>query len=200
MNVLAGIIIFSSLSFLIACLEIAILKPSRATIFNVFSFISTNIPVITPLDSSILAENEVFLIISLRISFSNKILLSCSSFEFNLGNSSDGQPTILNSEFEHLIITFPSSSSTVIISFGSFLIISPKSFACTTISPFSELSTSKVFSIPRSRSDADIVRVPSSFTLRRIPLRIGIVVLDVTAFDTIFNDFANVCWLQENFI
>ena len=157
-------------------------------------------PVITPLDSSILAANEVFLIISLRISFSNNILLSYSSWEFNLGNSSEGQPTILNSEFEHLIITFPSSTSTVIISFGSFLIISPKSFACTTISPVSKLFTSKDFSIARSRSDADIVKVPFSFTFSKIPLRIGIVVLDVTAFETIFSDFVNVCWLQENFI
>ena len=57
-----------------------------------------------------------------------------------------------------------------------------------------------VFSIPRSRSDADIVKVPSELTFNKMPFKIGIVVLAVTAFETIFKALARFCWLQENFI
>ena len=100
---------------------------------------------------------------------------------------------MLNSEFEHLIITFPSTSSMTIMSFGSFLIISPKSFAWTTISPGSKFFTIKFFSITKSRSDDDIVRIPSVLTFNKIPLRIGIVVLVVTAFETILRALESIC-------
>ena len=87
LKILAGIIIFSFLLLLISCLDTAILNPSRAIIFKEFSLISTRMPVITPLDSSILAAKEVFLIISFSISLSKTILLFSSSSRLSFGNS-----------------------------------------------------------------------------------------------------------------
>ena len=178
----------------------AILNPSMATILRLFSSISMSTPVIAPLFSSILAAKEVFFIMSFKISLLNTSSSEFSSLGFMLGNSSAESPIILNSELEHFIFTFPSVSSTIISPSGSFLIISPNNLERTTISPGLEFSTFIFFSMLRSRSEADIVNIPLSSTFKRIPFKIGIVVLIVTALDTIFKALVRVCWLQENFI
>ena len=51
-----------------------------------------------------------------------------------------------------------------------------------------------------SKSEADIFNVPLLDTSKRIPFRIGIVVLDVTALETIFNALVRTDWLHVNFI
>ena len=71
--------------------------------------------------------------------------------------------------------------------------ISPKSFAWTTTSPSSKFSISTFFSILKSKSEAAIVSIPSEVTFNKIPFRIGIVVLAVTAFETTFKAFAKLC-------
>jgi len=56
------------------------------------------------------------------------------------------------------------------------------------------------FSILRSRSEAANLRLPSDEDSNRIPFKIGIVVLEDTAFDTVLSAFDKVCWLQDIFI
>ena len=77
--------------------------------------------------------------------------------------------------------------------FGSLRMMSPNNLACTTTSPASAPSTSNFFSMVKSKSDADMVKIPSSLTLSKIPLRIGMVVLEVTAFETILKAFVSTC-------
>ena len=117
-----------------------------------------------------------------------------------LGNSSDSEPMILNSDPAQWISTFPFCSLILTVEFGSLRIISPKSFACTTISPGSLSSTFNFFSMLISRSDAAIVRIPFSLILKRMPFKMGMVVLAVTALETIFRAFTRTCWFAENFI
>ena len=186
--------------FFIASLAIASLKPSTATILRKSSSISMSIPVITPLFSSILAAKEVFLTISVKIFLLKRIFSSLSPLGFILGNSSAGSPMMLNSEPSHFIFTFPSLSSIVIVSSGSFLIISPKSFERTTTAPAWLFSTFIFFSMLRSRSEAAMVNIPFSSTFKSIPLRIGIVVLMVTAFETVLSALVSICCLHENFM
>ena len=89
-------------------------------------------------------------------------------------------------------MTLFSSSSINISSFGSFLTISPNSFAGITTDPSSITFTSIAFSMLKSRSDAESIRLFSS-DFKSIPFKTGIVVLVLTAFETIFNAFDSFC-------
>ena len=150
-------------------------------------------PVIIPLASSRLAANAVFSIIVLRDFLSNVIEFVTSIFVLKIGNSSVDIPTTLNSDVKQSITILLFSSLFISISDdGSFLIMSPNSFAVMTTEPSSTTSTSIVFFIAMSRSDADIVNFPL-FTSSRIPFKTGIVVLDVTALETILSAFDSFC-------
>ena len=106
------------------------------------------------------------------------------------GNSSEDIPTRENSDVRHLIVIFSSSQVNSISLLGSFLTMSPNSFAGTTIEPSSELDTSIEFSIVISISDAVKVAMPE-FILILIPLSVGIVVLELIALDTILRVLVN---------
>ena len=168
----------------------AILYPSIATILMLSLAISRRIPVITPFVWSILAANEVFLIISANFSLSKVNFFASSSVFFMLGNSSDGIPTKENSDVRHFIVIFSSSQLNSMSLLGSFLTISPNSFAGTTIEPFSELATSIEFSIVISISDAVNVAIPDLISIL-IPLSVGIVVLELIALDTMLRVLVN---------
>ena len=78
--------------------------------------------------------------------------------------------------------------------------MSPNSLAITITEPASSASVSIVFLIEISRSDADKVSFPSSCSSSMIPFRIGIVVREVTALDTMVRAFDNFCCSHMNFI
>jgi hypothetical protein len=107
---------------------------------------------------------------------------------------------IWNSEVDVLMVRGSFSSPyTNISSLGSFLIISEKSFEETTKLPSSSPLTMMVFSILISRSEAANVN-SFPFNVKRIPFRIGIVVLVVTALETVLMALTNVVWSQMNLI
>ena len=197
--ILAEIIILWSSLLTISSDVIAILYPSIATILILSLAISRRIPVITPFVWSILAAKEVFLIISANFTLSKVNSFASSSVFFMFGNSSDDIPTRENSDVRHLIVIFSSSQVNSISLLGSFLTMSPNSFAWTTIEPSSELDTSIEFSIVISISDAVKVAMPE-FILILIPLSVGIVVLELIALDTILRVLVNSNWLHVNFI
>ena len=188
-------------AFFICSLAMAILKPSSATMLKTFSSSSIRIPTMMPFVSSTLAQNPVFLIISVKISLSKERVSCGPSSSPMFGKSLAGVPRMLNSEFSVLITTLPFSfTETSTLPAGSFLTMSMKSFALTAMLPGSSTLTSMTFSIDRSRSDADIFSSPSSPASKRMDFRTGIVVLTETAFDTIPSALESVLCSHENFI
>ena len=192
---------FSSVPISTGSLESARRNPSSATILTLPGVISVSMPVSMPLASSALAANAVFLTMSLKVSQLNVSLLIISLLSFIWGKSSTDSPITLNSDELVFIRTlFSSPASKSIISFGSFLTISPKSFDATTADPGSSTSASIFLRMLISRSDADRVMVPSVSASISMPLSTGSVVLVDTALETVPSAFESVCCLHVNFI
>ena len=153
----------------------------------------------TPFVSSILAQNCVFLIISLNISLSNDSIARTSSFSEVFGKSSASCVTISHFDVRVFMTSFSLSSTSIEIGpAGSFLIMSEKILACTTVSPGISVSAGIVFSMLMSRSDAERTSFPSSVAFINIPFSIGIVVLVVIAFETVLSAFESCCCSHVN--
>ena len=107
---------------------------------------------------------------------------------------------IENFAFSQVICVLLFVSEVIITSFsGSFRTISEKSFASSATIPFSWMVPSTMVSIPSSISLA-VKWISAADALIRIVSRIGIVVFEDTAFDTILMLFCRSDFLQMIFI